>query len=66
MKLKEARKARNLSVFDLGAMIGVTGTTISRYETGKRNMTVQTAKKLETILGVPWYELIDTKAGESA
>ena len=59
--IREARKAQNMSVFELGAKVGVTGATISRYENGQRKPSVKMAKKMESVLGVPWYQLIDTE-----
>lgn len=59
--IREARKAQKMSIFDLGEKVGVKGATISRYETGQRKPSVKMAKKLESVLGVPWYRLIDTE-----
>lgn len=59
--IKEARKAQNMSIFELAEKVGVTGATISRYETGSRCVSVKMAKKLESVLNVPWYHLIDTE-----
>lgn len=59
--IREARKARKMSVFALGEAVGVKGATISRYENGIRKPSVKMAKKLESVLNVPWYQLIDTE-----
>lgn len=59
--IREARHALGMSVFELGSKVGVTGATISRYETGARAVSVRMAKKLESVLNVPWYKLIDNK-----
>ena len=50
-----------MSIFELAAKVGVTGATISRYETGARRVSVKMAKELESVLKVPWYYLIDTE-----
>ena len=58
--IKKARLEHGMSVFELGAKVGVAGATISRYETGARRVSVAMAKRLESVLGVEWYKLIDT------
>ena len=60
-KIREARKAQGISVHKLGELVGVKGASISRYENGQRMPSVKMAKKLSEVLGVPWYELIDTE-----
>lgn len=61
MTLHEARKLKGLTQKDLADLVGVTVVAISRYENGHRSPRVGVAKKLELILDVPWYQLIDNK-----
>lgn len=44
--LKKARESKNLSQEELAFLIGRTKPTISRYETGKRDPSIEDLKKL--------------------
>jgi len=57
--LKEARKKKKMSLEELAKKIGVTEGAISRYETGDRNMSVETARKIADVLKVKWWKLYD-------
>lgn len=46
---------------ELGMETGLTHTSISRYESGKRNISVETAKKLAEVLGVEWTVIFEGK-----
>ncbi len=63
MKLKEARERAGLSMEALAEKAGVTGATICRYEQGKRVPKITIAKRLGEILGIEWYEVMDTQKG---
>lgn len=65
-RIKEARKEKRLTVFELGDLVGVTGVTISRYETGQRKPSIMMAYKLAKALGVTIDDLFGREKGESA
>lgn len=67
-RIREYRKASNLSQEKLGKLVGVSARSIGFYETGGRAMTVQTAvdiaKALDTTLNelfMPSTEQIEHK-----
>lgn len=45
-KLKQLREEHNMSQKALGDAVGITATSISRYEIGKRKLSVEMAKKI--------------------
>lgn len=51
-RLREARKARNLSTSDVGESLGVSGVTVSRWETEVHEPDDATKKKLAEALDV--------------
>ncbi len=53
-KLKQLREEHNMSQKALGDAVGITATSISRYEIGKRKLSVEMAKKIARVLGVGW------------
>lgn len=59
VKIKQLRLAKKLSQKELAAKVGISMPMISMIECGKRPVSVKTAKKLEPVLGVKWYKLID-------
>lgn len=61
MRLKEARENAGMSMQELGKAVGVSTAAICRYEQGKRTPKIQIAKRIAKVLGLVWYELIDTK-----
>ncbi len=52
--LKKLRVEKNMSQYEVGKRIGVTATTICRYESGKRKLPLEIAKKLADIFSVSW------------
>ena len=50
MRMKEIRKAQNLSQTYIGNLCGVTKSTISQYENGKREPDITTLKKIAAAL----------------
>lgn len=50
MMLRSARKAKGLTMKELGMMVGVSESAISQYETGKREMDFETLLKIGEIL----------------
>ena len=51
-RLKELRNSKNLSLRELGAMLDVAESTVSLYESGKREAPYSILKKLVEIFGV--------------
>lgn len=58
-KIKEYRKARNLSIQDLGDMIGKSKTTVNRYETGEIIPDIITAMEICNTLGIDLNDICD-------
>lgn len=56
--LKEARLKRNLSQKEVADQIGVAKSTYSLYESGNREPSVQTIKKIADVLNVSADELL--------
>lgn len=52
--LRDLRKRKNMSQTELAEKMELAVTTISRYETNKRKIPVENAKKLGKILEVNW------------
>lgn len=57
--LKRLRVEKNMSQNDIAAKIGVTAATICRYESGKRKLSLDIAKKLAEVLEIPWQQLYE-------
>lgn len=57
--LRDLRKEKRLSQKDVALATGLTIATISRYETGKREMSIENAKKIANVLGIAWTALFD-------
>lgn len=53
MVIRELRKKKGLRMKDLAIMLGVTESTISLYENGKRQPSLETMSKLSDLFGVP-------------
>lgn len=62
--LRELREKRNLSLGDLGSMLGVSRRTISKYE-GGMGTTLDVAQKIEEIFDAPLVRAIDLLAYRS-
>lgn len=62
--LRELREKRNLSLGDLGSMLGVSRRTISKYESGM-GTTLEIAQKIEEIFDAPLVQAIDLLAYKS-
>jgi transcriptional regulator with XRE-family HTH domain len=56
--IKELRARRNLSQAQLAKLMGVTAATVSRYESGAREMTISVAQQLSTILRASLADVI--------
>ncbi|WP_461114290.1 helix-turn-helix domain-containing protein [Spirosoma jeollabukense] len=51
-QIREARKAKGLTQKELAVKLGVGETTVSHYEAGKQNLTIETLAKIATVLEV--------------
>jgi transcriptional regulator with XRE-family HTH domain len=51
--LKLFRNKKNLTQQELGELLGVKKSTISRWESGERSMTIENVKKISHILEIP-------------
>ena len=51
-KIRDARKAKGLTLKELGEKVGVSESVVGRYETGKQNLTIETLQKVADALGV--------------
>jgi transcriptional regulator with XRE-family HTH domain len=56
-RIKELRKARNLTQEQLAELLGTTDATIQRLESGKRQLTERWAAQISTVLGVDVTEV---------
>lgn len=52
MRLKEIRKAKKISQVKLGMDLSMSQNTISRYETGKREPSIEELKRIADYFGV--------------
>lgn len=57
--LKKLRTAKNMSQNEVAMKIGVTAATICRYESGKRKLPFEIAKKLADLFEIPWQQLYE-------
>lgn len=53
VSLPVARKIANLTQAGLGAAVGVSESTVSNWEKGKSEPTVNQAKKISEVTGIP-------------
>lgn len=58
-KLTQLRLKKEVTQEELGKAIGVSEKTISTYETGRRNLPVDKAKKIGDYFQVNWWELYE-------
>lgn len=58
-KLRGLRLDHNLSQEELGKKIGVSGSSIGFWETGKRSPKIKQVVKIAEVFGIPWEELMD-------
>lgn len=57
--LKKLRTERKMSQNEVAVKLGVTATTICRYESGKRKLPFEIAKKLAEIFDVTWQQFYE-------
>ena len=59
--LKQIRLGKNMTQHELAVKTGLTHTSISRYESGKRKISVETAKSLAEALNIEWTVIFKGK-----
>ena len=66
MKLRELRKARGMSMKELGEALGCSESTISLYENGKREPSFETLLKMGELFGVTVDYLLGNESDPAA
>lgn len=56
LKIKELRKARNMTQFDLAQAANISQSLVTLIETGQRRPSVSVAKRIAAALGFDWTE----------
>ena len=57
--LTKIRKEKKMSVTELARLAETSEANMSRYETGRRKLPVETAKKIAAILDIEWWKLYE-------
>lgn len=65
-RIREARKAKSLIMKELAQKIGVTESTISMYETGKREPDLKTLVRIADVLDVSTDYLLGRSASPAS
>ena len=50
--IRETRKAKGLTQKELGAMMGLSESTVNKYEAGKQNLSLETVQKIADALKI--------------
>lgn len=58
-KIREARKAANMTQKELGALCGIDEANIRKYESGRQKPKIETLQKIGRALGVSWTYFTD-------
>lgn len=59
MKIRTARKAKNMTLEELGSLLGVQKSAVAKYENGRiKNIKRSTLQKISEVLDIPPVELI--------
>lgn len=61
--LGELRKKEGLTLFELGELVGISEAYLSMVESGKRNPSVDVAKRLGTVLEFDWTRIFEKEVG---
>lgn len=62
MNLRTIRVSKNISQKQLANLTGFSVPTISRYETGKRKLSISNAKKIGKALNVDWILFFESNS----
>lgn len=57
--LKDIRESQHLSQAEISKQVNVTQPTYSNIEIGKRNPSVEAAKRIADVLGFPWTRFFE-------
>ena len=57
-RIRDRRQSKGLTMEELGKEIGTTAATISRYELGQRNVSLEVLNNIATALEIDLWELI--------
>lgn len=57
--LVEKRNSKNLSQIELSVKVGISQQALSKYESGTRTPSVETAKKIAKVLGFNWTKFYE-------
>jgi len=63
--LKYKRICRGFSQEELAELVGIDNTSISKYEVGERNPSVDVAKKIADILEFSWVKFYESEVMEN-
>ena len=61
--LKDIREAQHMSQLEISERADITQPSYSNIESGKRNPSVEAAKKIASILGFPWTRFYEEDCG---
>ena len=61
-RMKQSRKALNLSLEKLAQLAGVSMSMIWLIENGRRQPSVKIAKRIANVLGFPWTDFYEESA----
>lgn len=64
MKIKEILQNSNLSLAEISRRAGIKYNTLLCYTSGRRNLTIRTAKILATVLGIDWKDFFKEEEKE--
>ncbi|TQF00198.1 MAG: helix-turn-helix transcriptional regulator [Spiribacter salinus] len=66
MNIKEARRRAGFNQAELGALVGLDQSGISRLERGERPITLDTLRQIARVLNIPLTDLLDDEMGDDA
>lgn len=66
MDIREARKRAGFNQAELGALVGLDQSGISRLERGERPITLDTLRQLARVMNIPVTDLLDDETGDDA
>ena len=66
MNIREARKRAGFNQAELGALVGLDQSGISRLERGERPITLDTLRQLARVMNIPLTDLLSDETGGDA
>ena len=64
--LKDIREERHMSQLEISERVNITQPSYSNIEAGRRNPSIEAAKKIADVLGFPWTRFFDDEQTNSA